>query len=1397
MKNKQVKRRFISCGLALALVLAQPVAAFATEADEKLVVETSDNNTAEVKSESTVGETGKTDSDSTKANIDTDSESKDSSNSKDISEKTNSDNSTEKKDNNTSDTDTSKEVTNKTSEKSTDASVDKSSDKTSEKNSDKTEEELSEDGTQDKTQDKDKKKVDLENHECEFDTKGVCIYCGKEQVKEKEKVKVKRVTGPKAGKFTTTVSGFTFTADVPEGAFDQAVEFVAKYVEVSDEEKEQYRNKINGTVSEDYVFDLHFVAKAVEEVEVTEESDEATDSEEAENSEETEATEESTDKDTEESSDKKESTEATEDTSSSDSESTSTVSAGTEIEPKEGYSIDITFEKSDFENVEVIHQEDDGTLDVLETEVNDDGAVEVTVDSFSQFYIASLMKTSDGKTVLYDKTTYGKITADNNCAGIGNVYENSGSYNLQFWYGNGDSQVLVAPKHIYSADRNVNNTEQVDENRCFVFNKSDLNSKKEVQLHLEAPLNYKFTKVELTRVMANGSSSSERWVFSSNENTDNAFSNDKKNFDHAFSLTATKNDGRSTSVLKNIVKIYLEKETVSFNSKADVFMVTEATVADFNQYKFYAETAPHVFEFRKGNCRYSQVEQGFASNDISNGFKINGASESTPLFPDSYKDAYSSYIQNKRLYNNVQVEFMKDSEGYWTIDSDTYNYTYDESKKTVKHVDGSVNKNKGGFWLFGNTDPFFGMQIPINFNISASGQSEYNGKTSDTVFKFSGDDDVFVYIDNQLVLDLGGVHDSVQGQINFKTGEVTIQGHEQNYKFLTSSDDAQDGFEASVFHNPNRDGILKNKNIYDILSPNTSHEEARWEFSKYEHLMTVVYFERGDTKSNCRISYNFTPNKTTYAEFEGVKINSKDTPLSGAQFMLYSDPECNKSAGLYTATSDEKGTIKFTGLTTGSESERNYYMKEIVPPTGYQESGAVWRLNVYRVDKKNPESALKTKLFPYNDEAKAISKDSKKQYVSGNNTEVKYIINNPETETTEEQENPALRKYIEKFQEDYLLTLNFKSPKKIVTTKTFDEDTPIQGNELTYITTVEESYAKNAVIRDWLSEYVDIVPGSEFTISAVDENGNQIGQTTVTGIMPGGGQNYQDAKYQVTKEVNGENKTYTFTATYVSSDKMMVLQMGEAYELDGSTYSVTFKVRPNETAYSAFKEGGNAYPHVGQETTDAPNVTPENYISDGKLGFYSNTIATVTYDFDGNQTLEYKKPVVTLADKYSFQLVKNSSSRPDRALPDAEFTLQAEDNSISYYGKSDSNGNVVWYGSEKDRKNNLFPVEIVNGIYILTETVAPEGYKVSEDTWRIEFDSLKPVTIINMTTNQVVNGQANTEGKMTTFTFSFLDDLAYTLPETGGRGIYLFTISGVLLMIGAALLLYKNKVIIK
>nr|MCR4830866.1 fibro-slime domain-containing protein [Pseudobutyrivibrio sp.] len=418
------------------------------------------------------------------------------------------------------------------------------------------------------------------------------------------------------------------------------------------------------------------------------------------------------------------------------------------------------------------------------------------------------------------------------------------------------------------------------------------------------------------------------------------------------------------------VYIKLSLKPASFKNP-DSTMVNGATLVKYTN----NVNAPGDFKFSEGGSgtsgsvnknalNYGKVHQGIASTSIENGFTINGGSTGA-LFPGNDNP---SYIQ--KYFKDVGVQFLRDEEGYWTLDSSVYNYTFNQSSKQIK----TNGTNTSGFFPFDRSGVnnitwshdhvhHFGMEIPINFNINSNGRVDANNDESeDTVFRFSGDDDVFVYIDNRLVLDLGGIHNAVQGQINFRTGEILVQGHygkdstEAGDKTLVSS------YDSKVYSHTSSD---TGKTVYDLLSTNLET------FSKRNHLMTVVYFERGDYDSNCRISYNFDPNRTTTAEFTGMKIDAQTKQgLAGAQFKLYTDPECQVSAGTYAAESEDDGTIRFVGLAKG-----DYYMKEVAAPTvGNKQyvtpEGAVWKLSVTVAD---AQENLKATLYAYNDEAKSIS----------------------------------------------------------------------------------------------------------------------------------------------------------------------------------------------------------------------------------------------------------------------------------------------------------------------------------------------------------------------------------------------------------------------------------------
>ena len=156
-----------------------------------------------------------------------------------------------------------------------------------------------------------------------------------------------------------------------------------------------------------------------------------------------------------------------------------------------------------------------------------------------------------------------------------------------------------------------------------------------------------------------------------------------------------------------------------------------------------------------------------------------------------------------------------------------------------------------GVYLPGATsvDYYFGMNITAKFTQPKDGieSHTYNGTTttSEGTFKFNGDDDMWVFIDNTLVLDIGGIHDAHSGSINFATGAVNV---------VTGDPD-----------NPNASTTIKQMfEDAGVFPDGTTWDDTKVDeyfdgdtFIDYSaHTLKVFYMERGAGASNLRIRFN-------------------------------------------------------------------------------------------------------------------------------------------------------------------------------------------------------------------------------------------------------------------------------------------------------------------------------------------------------------------------------------------------------------------------------------------------------------------------------------------------------------------------------------------------------------
>ena len=267
-------------------------------------------------------------------------------------------------------------------------------------------------------------------------------------------------------------------------------------------------------------------------------------------------------------------------------------------------------------------------------------------------------------------------------------------------------------------------------------------------------------------------------------------------------------------------------------------------------------------------------------------------------------------VEGKKAYTNVNGVMQVNDDGYYYYDSTQNFASYDSGSNRMKLYDKPAVSFNGGslgqFFPFNSgTDVFddsngawsaksisadnpklnhwFGVSMSTHFMQPVDGKTTTN---KDITYEFSGDDDVWVYIDGVLVGDLGGIHNAASLNINFNTGEIKING-------------------AS-------NGTLRSK--YNEAS---KEDEIQWKGNTFAdntyHTLKFFYLERGNYASNMKLKFNLK----LMPDNEISKVDQYGNAVKGAEYALY---EANRKETNGEISYEENGTKLCSGSTDGNGS---------------------------------------------------------------------------------------------------------------------------------------------------------------------------------------------------------------------------------------------------------------------------------------------------------------------------------------------------------------------------------------------------------------------------------------------------------------------------------------------
>lgn len=301
-------------------------------------------------------------------------------------------------------------------------------------------------------------------------------------------------------------------------------------------------------------------------------------------------------------------------------------------------------------------------------------------------------------------------------------------------------------------------------------------------------------------------------------------------------------------------------------------------------------------------------------------------------------------------FDGLGKRYVGEAKNLYLYDDATGYYYYDSDKNAAKYngqdafvlsdeahidvIDKSngkdgdflpFNKVKSGDYIEGSGEPnyWFGMQSVINFALPndagfQDAEGNYGNQSThgtDMVFKFCGDDDVWVYVDDELFLDMGGIHGKVYGEINFSTGKTVIAcngAEKKNGAIMT-----YEGNDSQVFERDFPKAISEGEN----------------------HTLKVYYLERGSSQSNCAIYFNISPSYRVQLHKRDKDTNQE---LRGVTFEVYHDPKFEHPANelwwkdlqsikQYSFDTGDNGMVTISGMLAG----HTYYIREAKALAGY------------------------------------------------------------------------------------------------------------------------------------------------------------------------------------------------------------------------------------------------------------------------------------------------------------------------------------------------------------------------------------------------------------------------------------------------------------------------------